>query len=607
MKKVNLSWAGAVLVFALLLWCTAATPGTIADPSTYTCAVYSTALSLLPPVVAIVLALNTKEVYTSLLVGIATGALLFANGNLELALNTLFFNEDGGMVAKLSDSSNVGILVFLVMLGILVALMNKAGGSAAFGRWASTHIHTRAGAQFMTLVLGVLIFVDDYFNCLTVGSVMRPVTDRQKVSRAKLAYLIDATAAPVCIIAPVSSWAAAVTSSVPEGSGINGFTMFLRTIPYNYYALLTLIMILFLIFTGTDYGPMKLNEDNALKGDLFTTEDRPYGDDVDDGTAACGHVIDLILPVLVLIAACIFGLIYTGGFFEGVDFITAFSDCNASAGLVMGSSIALLFTFVFYRVRGVMTFQDFAACIPEGFKAMVSPMLILTLAWTLSGMTNLLGAKYYVANLLNGSAAALQYLLPTIIFLVAVFLAFATGTSWGTFSILIPIVCHAFPQGDAGHLHCGLPVRRSVRRPLLPHLGHLHHGVRRCPLQPCEPCVHPAALCHHGGGHLGGVLCRHRPEPDVPGRQRQPAHLAGAAGRGHRAGAGGAERHPAANGQSRLTQPAFLALSRGQKSSFAQFSGCFTRLCFPFGCFSGMMDPETNDRAAFGRRGGRPR
>ena len=574
MKKVNLSWAGAVLVFALLLWCTAATPGTIADPSTYTCAVYSTALSLLPPVVAIVLALNTKEVYTSLLVGIATGALLFANGNLELALNTLFFNEDGGMVAKLSDSSNVGILVFLVMLGILVALMNKAGGSAAFGRWASTHIHTRAGAQFMTLVLGVLIFVDDYFNCLTVGSVMRPVTDRQKVSRAKLAYLIDATAAPVCIIAPVSSWAAAVTSSVPEGSGINGFTMFLRTIPYNYYALLTIIMILFLIFTGTDYGPMKLNEDNALKGDLFTTEDRPYGDDVDDGTAACGHVIDLILPVLVLIAACIFGLIYTGGFFEGVDFITAFSDCNASAGLVMGSSIALLFTFVFYRVRGVMTFQDFAACIPEGFKAMVSPMLILTLAWTLSGMTNLLGAKYYVANLLNGSAAALQYLLPTIIFLVAVFLAFATGTSWGTFSILIPIVCHAFPQGEMLVISiAACLIRRSVRRPLLPHLGHHHHGIRRCPLQPCEPCVHPAALCHHGGGHLGGVLCRHRPEPDVPGCQRQPAHLAGAAGRGHRAGAGGAERHPAANGQSRLTQPRFWPCQGGKNRHSRSFQG----------------------------------
>ena len=390
MKNKNLSWAAALFVFALLLWCTAATPGKIADPSTYTCAVYSTFFSLLPPVIAIVLALNTKEVYTSLLVGIASGALLYANGNLELALNTLFFHEEGGMIAKLSDSSNVGILVFLVMLGILVALMNKAGGSAAFGRWASKHIHSRAGAQFATLLLGVMIFVDDYFNCLTVGSVMRPVTDRQKVSRAKLAYLIDATAAPICIIAPVSSWAAAVTSSVPEGSGINGFTMFLRTIPYNYYALLTVVMSLFLIFTGTDFGSMKLNEDNAKNGDLFTTEDRPYGDDVDDGTETKGHVVDLIAPVLVLIAACI----------------------------------------------------------PEGFKAMVSPMLILTLAWTLSGMTGLLGAKYYVANLLGGSAAALQYLLPVIIFLVAVFLAFATGTSWGTFSILIPIVCHAFPEGE---------------------------------------------------------------------------------------------------------------------------------------------------------------
>ena len=448
MKNKNLSWAGALLVFALLLWCTAATPGKIADPATYTCAVYSSALSLLPPVVAIVLALNTKEVYTSLLVGIATGALLYANGNLELALTTLFFNEDGGMVSKLSDSSNVGILVFLVMLGILVALMNKAGGSAAFGRWASTHIHTRAGAQFATLLLGVMIFVDDYFNCLTVGSVMRPVTDRQKISRAKLAYLIDATAAPICIIAPVSSWAAAVTSSVPEGSGINGFTMFLRTIPYNYYAIMTVVMCLFLIFTGTDYGPMKRNEENAKNGDLFTTEDRPYGDDVDDGADTKGHVVDLVAPVIVLIASCIFGMIYSGGFFEGVDFVSAFANCNASMGLVMGSSIALLFTFVFYRTRQVMTFQDFAACIPDGFKAMVSPMLILTLAWTLSGMTGLLGAKYYVADLLSGSAAALQYLLPFIIFIVAVFLAFATGTSWGTFSILIPIVCHAFPEGE---------------------------------------------------------------------------------------------------------------------------------------------------------------
>ena len=517
MKKVNLSWLGALLVFALLLWCTAATPGKLADPSTYTCAVYSTALSLLPPVVAIVLALNTKEVYTSLLVGIATGALLYANGNLELALNTLFFNEEGGMVAKLSDSSNVGILVFLVMLGTLVALMNKAGGSAAFGRWASTHIHTRAGAQFATLLLGVMIFVDDYFNCLTVGSVMRPVTDRQNVSRAKLAYLIDATAAPVCIIAPVSSWAAAVTSSVPEGSDINGFTMFLRTIPYNYYAILTIVMALFLIFTGTEYGSMKLHEDNAKKGDLFTTEERPYGNDAVSDTDASGHVIDLLAPVLVLIAGCIFGLIYTGGFFEGVDFVTAFADCNASMGLVLGSSIALMFTFVFYRVRNVMTFQDFAACIPEGFKAMVSPMLILTLAWTLSGMTSLLGAKYYVANLLHGSAAALQYLLPVIIFLVAVGLAFATGTSWGTFSILVPIVCHAFPQGEmlviaiaaclSGAVcgdHCSPISDTTIMASAGAHCSHINHVSTQLPYAMTAAAI--SAVCYVITGLAQAVL-----------------------------------------------------------------------------------------------------
>ena len=517
MKKVNLSWLGALLVFALLLWCTAATPGKLADPSTYTCAVYSTALSLLPPVVAIVLALNTKEVYTSLLVGIATGALLYANGNLELALNTLFFHEEGGMVAKLSDSSNVGILVFLVMLGTLVALMNKAGGSAAFGRWASTHIHTRAGAQFATLLLGVMIFVDDYFNCLTVGSVMRPVTDRQNVSRAKLAYLIDATAAPVCIIAPVSSWAAAVTSSVPEGSDINGFTMFLRTIPYNYYAILTIVMALFLIFTGTEYGSMKLHEDNAKKGDLFTTEERPYGNDAVSDTDASGHVIDLLAPVLVLIAGCIFGLIYTGGFFEGVDFVTAFADCNASMGLVLGSSIALMFTFVFYRVRNVMTFQDFAACIPEGFKAMVSPMLILTLAWTLSGMTNLLGAKYYVASLLHGSAAALQYLLPFIIFLVAVGLAFATGTSWGTFSILVPIVCHAFPQGEmlviaiaaclSGAVcgdHCSPISDTTIMASAGAHCSHINHVSTQLPYAMTAAAI--SAVCYVITGLAQAVL-----------------------------------------------------------------------------------------------------
>ena len=394
----------------------------------------------MPPIIAILLALLTKEVYLSLFAGCALGALLVAEFHPWVAFDTLF--------NTMIDSVDFSILMFMILLGMVVMLMQESGGTRAYGEWAAKKLKSKRATLVATSLLGALVFVDDYFNCLTVGSVMRPVTDRQKVSRAKLAYLIDSTAAPVCIIAPVSSWAAAVTSSVPEGSGINGFTMFLRTIPYNYYALLTLVMSLFLIFTGTDFGSMKLNEDNAKNGDLFTTADRPYGNDVDDGTDTCGHVADLLAPVLVLIVACIFGMIYTGGFFEGVDFVTAFADCNASAGLVLGSSIALLFTFVFYRVRNVMTFQDFAACIPEGFKAMVSPMLILSLAWTLSGMTGLLGAKYYVANLLSGSAAALQYMLPVIIFLVAVFLAFATGTSWGTFSILIPIVCHAFPEGE---------------------------------------------------------------------------------------------------------------------------------------------------------------
>ena len=442
-------WVLAVAaVFAIVLVITSMnTPGAV-DPAEYTPAVYSTALALLPPVIAIVLALITKEVYSSLFVGIIAGALLYANGNVELAVNTLFFNEDGGMIYKLADSWNVGILVFLVVLGILVALMNKVGGSAAFGQWASTHIKTRVGAQLATMLLGVLIFVDDYFNCLTVGSVMRPVTDRHNVSRAKLAYLIDATAAPVCIIAPISSWAAAVTSSVPEDSGINGFTMFLRTIPYNYYAILTLVMILFLTLTGVDYGPMRTHEQNALQGDLFTTAARPYGELDEERTSPHGAVIDLVLPVVVLIAACVFGMVYTGGIFDGESFIDAFANCDASQGLVIGSFITLLVTFVFYMWRGVMSFEDFAACVPDGFKTMVAPILILTMAWTLSGMTGLLGAKYFVAAIVDGSAFALRAVLPMVIFIVAVFLAFATGTSWGTFAILIPIVCKVFPSGE---------------------------------------------------------------------------------------------------------------------------------------------------------------
>lgn len=435
-------------ILAVLLVISFQTPGQITDPENYACGVYSTVFSLLPPVIAISLALITKEVYSSLFVGIVTGALLYANGNLELTLNTLLFNEEGGMVSKLSSAGNVGILIFLVILGILVALMNKVGGSAAFGAWASRHIHSRVGAQLATMVLGVLIFVDDYFNCLTVGSVMRPVTDRHQISRAKLAYLIDATAAPVCIIAPISSWAAAVTSSVPEDSGINGFTMFLRTIPYNYYALLTLVMIIYITVTKIDFGPMRLHEKNALNGDLFTTEARPYGGLDDEIVSPHGKVIDLVFPVAALIFCCVIGMVYTGGFFSGENFVTAFANSDASMGLVLGSFCTLLITFLFYMLRNVMTFKDFTGCIPEGFKAMVAPILILTMAWTLSGMTSLLGAKFFVADLVSGSATGLQALFPAIIFMVAAGLAFSTGTSWGTFGILIPIVCSVFPSGE---------------------------------------------------------------------------------------------------------------------------------------------------------------
>ena len=447
MKKKNLVFlVVAIAILAVLIGFTVATPGTI-DPETYQPAVYSTIGALLPPVIAIVLALITKEVYSSLFIGIVTGALLYSNGNLELMMNTMLYNENGGMIYKLADSWNVGILVFLVILGILVALMNKVGGSAAFGAWASKRIKSRVGAQLATMVLGVLIFVDDYFNCLTVGSVMRPVTDRHKISRAKLAYLIDATAAPVCIIAPVSSWAAAVTSSVPEGSDINGFTMFLHTIPYNMYALVTLLMIVVIALMKFDFGSMKLHEANALKGDLFTTADRPYGDLDDERDTPNGKVIDLVFPIIVLIVCCVLGMVYTGGFFSGTDFITAFADCDASMGLVFGSLITLIITFCFYMVRGVMSFKDFTACIPEGFKAMVAPILILTMAWTLSGMTGLLGAEYYVHDIVDASAGAIQIFLPGVIFIVALFLAFSTGTSWGTFAILIPIVCHVFGAG----------------------------------------------------------------------------------------------------------------------------------------------------------------
>ena len=439
---------------------------------------------------------------------------MYANGNLELTINTLLFNEEGGMVSKLSSSSNVGILIFLVILGIMVALMNRVGGSAAFGAWASQHIHSRVGAQLATMVLGVLIFVDDYFNCLTVGSVMRPVTDRHQVSRAKLAYLIDATAAPVCIIAPISSWAAAVTSSVPEDSGINGFTMFLRTIPYNYYAILTLVMIIYITVSKMDFGPMRIHEKNALNGDLFTTEARPYGGLDDEIVSPRGKVIDLIFPVAVLIFCCVIGMIYTGGFFDGEDFVTAFANSDASMGLVLGSSCTLLITFLFYMLRNVMTFKDFTDCIPEGFKAMVAPILILTMAWTLSGMTGLLGAKFFVADLVSGSASGLQGVFPAIIFIVAAGLAFSTGTSWGTFGILIPIVCSVFPSGEmlaisissclAGSVcgdHCSPISDTTIMASAGAHSDHVNHVSTQLPYALTAAAV--SMVCYILSGFLG--------------------------------------------------------------------------------------------------------
>lgn len=506
MKKKQLLMIGLIVLIAILAVVSFQTPGTIADPENYTCSSYATIFALLPSVFAIGLALITKEVYFSLFTGIVTGALLYSNFNLELTLNTMFFNEEGGMIYKLSDSGNVGILVFLVLLGILVSLLNKAGGSAAFGAWTSKHIKTRVGGQLAVMLLGVLIFVDDYFNCLTVGSVMRPVSDRHQVSRAKLSYLIDATAAPVCIIAPISSWAAAVTSSVPEDADIQGFSVFIQTIPYNLYALLTIVMMLFLVLSNFDYGPMKLHEQNARKGDLFTTDARPYKDDIEDSANSKGKVIDLVLPIAVLIASCIIGMVYTGGFFDGVDFVTAFSDCSAPVGLVIGGFITLLFTFLFYMLRDIISFREFADCIPEGFQSMIAPILILTMAWTLSGMTGLLGAKIFVANLVAGSAASFQAFLPAIIFVIAAGLAFATGTSWGTFGILIPIVLGVFPSGEmmvisisaclAGAVcgdHCSPISDTTIMASAGGHCDHINHVSTQLPY-----ALTVAAVCFAG-------------------------------------------------------------------------------------------------------------
>ena len=411
---------------------------------------FQTAWSLLPAVIAIGLALLTREVYTSLFTGIVVGGLLYSNLDVEGALLHVF---NDGIVKSLSDSYNVGILVFLVILGILVMLMNRAGGSAAFGRWANSHIRSRTGSQLATVALGVLIFIDDYFNCLTVGSVMRPVSDKSRISRAKLAYLVDATAAPICIIAPVSSWAAAVSSYVEEG---NGLYLFIQAIPFNFYALLTLVMMVMLAIWNLDYGPMARHERNALEnGDLFSGV-KAGAETLEGEENPKGIVFDLLFPVLVLIACCVTGMIYSGGYFagKGTSFVDAFANSDASVGLMLGSAVTLIITFLYYLLRRVLPFKDMTACIPDGFKSMVPAILILTFAWSLKAMTDSLGAKQFVEALVKGSASGFHSFLPAIIFLIACFLSFSTGTSWGTFGILIPITLSVFPLTDPLGIVC---------------------------------------------------------------------------------------------------------------------------------------------------------
>ena len=436
----------ALSVMAMVFMGALASPLTVlaADAEeTYQPALYATIWALLPPLVAIILALITKEVYSSLFVGIVVGALLYSGFKFEGTVTQIF---EGGIIKVLSDSYNVGILIFLVILGSVVCMMNKAGGSAAFGRWASKKIHTRVGAELAAIILGVLIFIDDYFNCLTVGSVMRPVTDRHHVSRAKFAFLIDATAAPVCIIAPISSWAAAVSGFV---EGQDGLAIFVRTIPYNFYAILTIVMMVGMVLMKTEFGAMRTHEINALNGDLYTTSARPYENATDDETPnPRGKVIDLVIPIVVLVICCVISMIYTGGFFSGTDFVTAFSQSDASTGLAMGSAFGLVFAIIFYMIRRVINFRDCMGCIPEGFKAMVPAIMILTFAWTLKAMTDSLGAAVFVEEAMRSVAGGIEVILPAIIFLVGCGLAFATGTSWGTFGILIPIVVAVFEKSS---------------------------------------------------------------------------------------------------------------------------------------------------------------
>lgn len=416
--------------------------------------------SLLPPIVAIVLALISKEVYSSLFLGCLVGALLVSNFQPWETLVQLV-EGDNGIVTTVSDSGNIAIIVFLVVLGIMVDLMNKTGGSEAFGRWAKKSVKTRGGAQLMTMLLGVLIFIDDYFNCLTVGSVMRPVTDRHQISRPKLAYLIDATAAPVCMIAPISSWAAAVSSTAEDlDTGISGIQLFIRAIPYNFYSLLTFVFIITLTLLKFDYGPMRGFEERArntgdLSGSAGSTE---------ENANPKGRVIDLVIPVIMLIILCTIGMLYVGGFFGADtsgctdyagDFIGAFGNTDAFVGLPWGGIIALVLTVIYLVARRVVGFREAMGCIPKGFQAMISPIIILTLAVSLKTTLNALGAADYVHDLMYAASEGLYNMLPAVIFLVACVLAFASGTSWGTFGILIPIVTAIFPS-DSALLYIGI-------------------------------------------------------------------------------------------------------------------------------------------------------
>lgn len=439
MKHIN---KRTVITFTITIVCLFAMSlvAYAAGEETVTSSYYQTFWALVPPLVAIALALITKEVYSSLFIGILLGALLSANWHPVTALDNMI---NDGLIASVSGTA--GIFIFLVILGAMVALVNKAGGSAAFGRWAKTHIKTRVGASIATFVLGVLIFIDDYFNCLTVGSVMRPVTDSHNISRAKLAFIIDATAAPICMIAPVSSWAAAV-SEFTEGTGYSGIELFIRAIPYNFYSLLMLVFVVAIAVMKFDFGPMRIHEHNAIsKGDLFTSGSEEFAGDNDNSEAnPKGRVVDLVLPVLMLVVLCVIGLIYIGGFFSGSDFVTAFGDTDATVGLPWGALVALVITIIYLVARRVVTFKQAMECIPRGFNAMVPAILILTFATALKNMTGLLGAAEYVESIMGTAAAGLANFLPAIIFLVASFLAFSTGTSWGTFGILIPIVTAIF-------------------------------------------------------------------------------------------------------------------------------------------------------------------